>query len=144
MALLAVYGTLKRPYGNHRLIVDAKLPFVGTAITNSSGFMMEGGGFPIVYEGEDEQMGDRIFVELYRFEDEDQITRIDNLEGHPDWYTRKPFEFSIVESEEFLEGQPVQAQMYVMELDHSRKFREARYHETVIRNEETKVATWER
>lgn len=106
MHYLAVYGTLKRPYGNHALIRDANLPFVMEAVTKDASFAMLGGGFPYVHEGYDGQ-GEQICVELYSWETLTSIRNIDRLEGHPSWYCRKEFPF-ITSS-----GEEVTAWMYV-------------------------------
>lgn len=88
--LLAVYGTLKQGYGNHVYIREAQLPFIGNMVTKDPAFFMYGGGFPIVTDDVHEH---QISVEVYEFEDEQQITGIDRLEGHPRWYRRKQFTF---------------------------------------------------
>lgn len=89
--LLAVYGTLKQGFYNHKLIEGAGLQFVGSTYTEDGAFTMAcTGGFPIVHEVGDEQ----ILCELYEFENFKQLNAIDKLEGHPTWYTRKPFKFN--------------------------------------------------
>ena len=83
--LMAVYGTLKRGFGNNCLIEAAEMPFLSEAVTKDSKFSLEGGGFPIARDGGNQQVA----VELFTFEDEPQIKGIDNLEGHPTWYVRR-------------------------------------------------------
>jgi len=101
--LMAVYGTLKRAHGNHRLIQDAAMPFYSAGVTKDSTFMLEGGGFPVARDGGNK----RVAVELFEFESEAQIRSIDALEGHPEWYKRRlvPVEIS--------EGEIVHAWMYI-------------------------------
>lgn len=142
--LLAVYGTLKRPYGNHRLIQDAKLQFVGTAYTNNEEFFMQGGGFPYVYHPVPDGVGERIRVELYAFEDDNQIRSIDRLEGHPDWYRRTAFPFIVDQPEEgsnINENEQVTAEMYVIP-DKQKAYTYG--DNTVSRDVLTKIAEWNR
>lgn len=89
--LLAVYGTLKEGYGNHRLIEQAGLDkedFSGYTLEDT--YIMTGGGFPFVFRADlehDERT--HVQVELYSFDTIDQIRYIDSLEGHPNWYKRE-------------------------------------------------------
>lgn len=110
--LLAVYGTLKRGYGNHHLIVHKNLQFFGTAVTKDPAFTMFGGGFPIVTE----EPKHHVSVELFSFDNDHDIEMIDRLEGHPNWYVRKPFTFvtgKLTNDGDYEEGEIV-AEMYVM------------------------------
>lgn len=73
--LLAVYGTLKRGYGNHQaLISDWK--FIGT--TRVKGFDMYQMGFPMIFHGERE-----ITIEVFEIPDKPgALRRVDALEGY--------------------------------------------------------------
>lgn len=72
--LLAVYGTLKRGYGNNRLISDWK--FVGT--TRIKGFDMYQMGFPMIFHGDGE-----ITIEVFEIPDRPGALRnVDYLEGY--------------------------------------------------------------
>lgn len=137
--LLAVYGTLKQPYGNHRLIERAKLNFEGNAYSKDDSFVMEGGGFPFVHVTE--PGNDKIRVELYSFESDEDIRDIDRLEGHPDWYIRTPFKFVVdnpVIGGDLHPDQVVTAEMYVQQ---GKKFSFPNSnHPTVYRSES--VAEW--
>jgi len=82
MQLMFVYGTLKRNYGNNRLLSGAN--YMGTAITKDATYEMRSwGGFPAVYDNGNT----RITGEIYSVPNS-MIPRIDSLEGHPDWYCR--------------------------------------------------------
>jgi gamma-glutamylcyclotransferase (GGCT)/AIG2-like uncharacterized protein YtfP len=73
--LLAVYGTLKRGYGNNVLIRDWE--FVGE--TRISGFKMYSMGFPMIFHGEGE-----ITIEVFRIPENrpEALRRVDALEGY--------------------------------------------------------------
>lgn len=84
--LIAVYGTLKRKHGNHRVMGNSE--FLGEHLTDPKFTMLSTGGFPIVITKGDTP----IKIEVFKVPDE-QINRINNLEGylgtrgHPDnWY----------------------------------------------------------
>ena len=85
--IIAVYGTLKKGFGNHYLIEQAEylgedyLPFKA----------IQGTGFPITeFDFKKIPTTDKYLkVELYKVTDLDQLKSIDALEGHPNWYQRK-------------------------------------------------------
>jgi len=135
---MAVYGTLKRTFGNHRLIEAAKLPFYAKASTKTPEFIITSSGIPFVHHPVPEEIGERIQVELYEFDSYDQITNIDNLEGHPNWYRRTPFEF-ITDS-----GETVTAEMYVMPIRDLNKvtLNNDRWNKAINRTEDGKLAGW--
>ncbi len=83
--LVFVYGTLKKGFGNHRLLASAEL--LGAAQTVER-FAMYSTGVPIVVK---EESVSPIFGELYRV-DEETLVCLDSLEGHPDWYRREEVE----------------------------------------------------
>jgi gamma-glutamylcyclotransferase (GGCT)/AIG2-like uncharacterized protein YtfP len=92
---LAVYGTLKRDFTNHRLIKEAKLDYRGTLYTKYPDFTMMGGtGFPIVLDGHKGEVGEHILCELFNFNEFSQLNEIDRLEGYPTWYNRRPVQFT--------------------------------------------------
>lgn len=91
--LVAVYGTLKRGQGNHRLIdygiANGIAEFV-TATTTVDPYLMWEGGFPMVEMGTEEKTGAvNVHVEVYRVDDE-ILDHLDALEGHPNFYMRMP------------------------------------------------------
>ena len=82
MKRIMVYGSLKRGFGNHRLLETSK--FMGNATTEPSFVMISLGGFPgIVRGGETPISG-----EIFEVSDE-VLARLDRLEGHPTWYERQ-------------------------------------------------------
>lgn len=85
MHRLMVYGTLKRGFGNNRLIEGA--PFIADATIRGTMYSM--GGFPAVsLHGDTDVHG-----EIFDVTDE-QLARCDQLEGHPRWYLRQKVETS--------------------------------------------------
>lgn len=80
--LIFVYGTLKRGFGNNRIIADQK--YIGHGITQIANWQMYSlGGFPGVTRGSKAITG-----ELWEV-DEASFARCDTLEGHPYFYRRE-------------------------------------------------------
>lgn len=95
-----VYGTLKKDWGNHRIIEDQQ--YLGCAETSHPNFQMYSlGGFPGVVAGDKQITG-----ELYSVDDE-ALARCDRLEGHPSFYKREQISVSP------LEGENVVAWIYI-------------------------------
>lgn len=84
--LLAVYGTLRKGYHNHRLLHGSK--FIGTGLTVER-HRMHGTTVPFVLEGDENNEGGRIRVEVYAVEPRQLSGPLDRLEGHPTTYTRR-------------------------------------------------------
>jgi len=84
--VLAVYGTLKRGYGNHNAHLR-NATYLGKALSCER-LRMQSWGIPYVYRG-DHVKGHNIEVELYLVESPKERQAIDDLEGHPDHYTRE-------------------------------------------------------
>jgi gamma-glutamylcyclotransferase (GGCT)/AIG2-like uncharacterized protein YtfP len=110
MIRLAVYGTLKRGRGNNRLLSGSE--FVGAGKTKDK-YLMTDCGFPQVYEKEYtptdcEGYLTNVTVEIFDVPDS-QIARVDQLEGHPNWYCRKPIQVILNNGEE------VTAEIYFMQ-----------------------------
>jgi gamma-glutamylaminecyclotransferase len=82
---LFVYGTLLKGEANHGLL--AKSQFVGQAKTNPEYTLVDLGAYPAMVEGGQTA----ILGEVYRIE-EQTLLRLDRLEGHPHYYTRKTIE----------------------------------------------------
>jgi gamma-glutamylcyclotransferase (GGCT)/AIG2-like uncharacterized protein YtfP len=91
--IVAVYGTLKRDYGNHHLLVGQE--YLGKAISKGR-FLLGHGAFPAVVPS---RRGRRIVVELYRVSPA-VFLRLDNLEGYPVHYDRRKFTFITPSGEE--------------------------------------------
>jgi gamma-glutamylaminecyclotransferase len=82
--MVAVYGTLKRGYGNHRAYLEDSR-YIGKGKTYDK--------YPLVVEGlpylmEKKGKGHNVEVEVYMVDDS-TLMRLDQLEGHPNWYRRK-------------------------------------------------------
>lgn len=77
-----VYGTLKKGFGNHRLLSGAV--FVGEAVTVNN-YALYVSGIPYAYK---EETISKIHGELYLV-DRETLQSLDMLEGHPDWYRRE-------------------------------------------------------
>lgn len=82
-SLVAVYGSLRKGKGNHRILDNDRTEYLGT--TRVSGFdMYSMGSFPFITDG-----GGEITVEVYRVTDGTTAFRLDALEGYPSFYDRK-------------------------------------------------------
>lgn len=79
---LFTYGTLCRGRHNHGFLKGAK--FIGEAYTGF-GYTLVINGLPYLLRDNE---GPGCWGELYEINDE-QLKRIDFLEGHPEWYERK-------------------------------------------------------
>lgn len=83
--LLAVYGTLKRGYGNNRLLNTSE--FVGEDIIKTDMTMISMGGFPGLVDTPG--VKNDIHIEVFKVTSQDVAERIDGLEGYPGWYNKK-------------------------------------------------------
>ena len=93
MEIVGVYGTLKRGFGNHRLLETAD--FLGECIF-SGAEMYTNGGFPIVFDGKNEILG-----EVYRVNP--TIMRIlDVLEGEGSMYKRRQIPVRVLQPKQDL------------------------------------------
>ncbi len=80
MTKVFVYGTLKKGWGNHRLLEGST--FLGVYETPKE-FSLYDGGFPYAFHGG----GENIRGELYEVDD-DTLKNLDRLEGYPSHYNR--------------------------------------------------------
>jgi gamma-glutamylcyclotransferase (GGCT)/AIG2-like uncharacterized protein YtfP len=87
---LAAYGTLRRPYGNSRL-VDRKTNWLGEGVTVEM-YEMRASGIPFV----NKTPSTNIVVDVWEIDDE-QLENCDRLEGHPEWYKRELIDVKIGE-----------------------------------------------
>jgi len=83
--LFFVYGTLMSGFHNNRLLMGQQL--LGEAVTKKK-YLMTASGIPYVYE---HIPISKIKGELWSV-NANAIAAIDALEGHPNWYIRKPIE----------------------------------------------------
>lgn len=80
--LVAVYGSLKKGYGNHRLLENAE--YLGTTDTAPDWTMYSLGGFPAIVPDGDTQ----ICIEVYNVTQR-EFQSLDMLEGYPSFYNRR-------------------------------------------------------
>ncbi|WP_456402146.1 gamma-glutamylcyclotransferase family protein [Persephonella sp.] len=101
--LIFVYGTLRKGFGNHRLLENAE--FLGIGRTKEK-YKMTANGIPFVSKNEPVSY---IIGEVYKIDDK-TLKRLDELEGHPDWYKREKVKI-ILET-----GKEVEAWIYFNEV----------------------------
>ena len=82
--IIAVYGTLKKGYGNNRLLTTSE-QIVGNFKTSEKFDLYSFGGFPAITENGN----NNIVVELYKIVDPLVADRLDRLEGYPNFYNKK-------------------------------------------------------
>lgn len=105
--LVFTYGTLKRGYGNNRLLDGAR--FMGEAVTQPIFNLFSLGGFPgITMDGTTAVHG-----EVFEVTDETMMARLDRLEGHPGWYRRTPIKAHYVEGGSTSENE-IDVEAYVL------------------------------
>lgn len=81
-----VYGTLRQGFGNHRLLENPGVRYVGRDYL--TGFrMVSCGGFPAIYPVDSGVPDSTIVGELYEVDD-DTMVNLDRLEGVPYHYQR--------------------------------------------------------
>ena len=101
--LIGVYGTLRKGYGNHRLLHGTK--YIGIGFTKNK-YKMTANGIPFVKK--DEEIS-KIKVEVYSVNNE-QLQRLDRLEGYDpnnhdnSWYKRYPVEIILENNKEVIAG----------------------------------------
>jgi gamma-glutamylcyclotransferase (GGCT)/AIG2-like uncharacterized protein YtfP len=82
-----VYGTLKRGYGNNRILASSQ--FVEEATTEPD-YLVVDSGFPIaVYRSPYQELRLPIQGEIYEVNSEAVLARLDALEGNGRFYTRQ-------------------------------------------------------
>jgi gamma-glutamylcyclotransferase (GGCT)/AIG2-like uncharacterized protein YtfP len=96
----AVYGTLRKGYGNHSLLLGTN--FIGAGLT-SEPYRLTANGIPFVSK---ESPVSKVKVEVYETDNEDIISDVDSLEGHPRFYRREEI---FVDLED---GSKVSAELY--------------------------------
>jgi gamma-glutamylaminecyclotransferase len=85
--LVAVYGTLKRGRGNHRVLGNAW--HIGDGLTCDK-YLMADHGIPYCYKDKlPGESGGRITIEVYKPRNKEQWEALDGLEGHPEHYCRE-------------------------------------------------------
>lgn len=79
----AVYGTLRKGYGNNRLLENTNYLGQGWSVDK---FRLTANGIPYVSKKDPVS---RVKVEIYETEDQNVIRNVDSLEGHPRFYKRE-------------------------------------------------------
>ena len=79
--LVAVYGSLKKEFHNHSLLMNSE--FIGEHITEPNFTMVDLGAFPAVLN----KGTTAIHGEIYRVT-EKSLSELDTLEGYPKYYDR--------------------------------------------------------
>ncbi len=87
LQLVAVYGTLRSGFYNHRVMEAAKGELLGTAKTVNNYNMYNLGSFPSV-SLTDTDNETPVVVEVYEVEMEGVENTLDRLEGYPHFYNR--------------------------------------------------------
>lgn len=89
MALMFVYGTLKRGRGANRIFGSSKL--IGEGTTIQGNYRMHSGGYPMVTaDGHFHVKG-----ELYEVTDPKVLENLDYYEGHPTLFKRSPVDVRV-------------------------------------------------
>ena len=101
-----VYGTLKRGFGNNRVLRDSE--FLGSVTTQRSDLSLLNLGFPGLLEGLSDVPTGPVKGELFLVTDEKVMQGLDRLEGEGSLYFRRPIT---------VEGD-VEAQTYFLNPDH--------------------------
>lgn len=101
MHYVFVYGTLKKGYGNNRLLQNAK--FIDGGVTLTPYDLRDLGAYPVVVD----RKRARIAGEVYDVTRE-ELQRLDGLEGYPNMYGRKKVLVKLEQT-----GIKVQCFMYV-------------------------------
>lgn len=122
--LLAVYGTLKKGYGNHRLLEQSK--FVGQGWVKDYA-LLDHGWFPAAFPFD----GSKIFVEVYEI-DTTTLAHTDRLEGvGSGFYQRKAVETKFG-----------QAFIYVQTGDHLKEAKTVWFPYGIWEGQNTEQALW--
>ena len=125
---LFVYGTLKRGYGNNRLLKRAEI--LGTA-TSIGKYHLLAGGFPFMIDSLDQDEGARVRGEIYRV-NEEELARCDRLEGHPRFYMRELRAFKLSD------GTLLEAWVYLWQSHRGEHFYE------VLQPDDNGIVEWRR
>ena len=105
--VVAVYGSLKRGFGNFGCMERANGIFIGKATSVDSNLIMEGCGYPFLIK-DDSDLAGKVAVELFVVGTSGLIGALDSLEGHPKFYKREKQQF-IRE----IDGESVEAWVYI-------------------------------
>ena len=91
--LVAVYGTLKRTFGNNRLLNNPYSTFVATALSDDE-YVLRESGFPLACKQGREDLFARVHCELFEVTSAEVIQNMDWLESNGSFYTREQRSFT--------------------------------------------------
>jgi gamma-glutamylcyclotransferase (GGCT)/AIG2-like uncharacterized protein YtfP len=121
---VAVYGTLKRGFGNYERLLSEpeQASFVGSGHTTSR-YPLEVRGIPYLYEMAGK--GHHVKVDIFMV-DNKTLRKLDVLEGHPSWYKRKMVWISTGSGKRkcwvyFMQGEPESNEFYAEYGRHNRE-----------------------
>lgn len=106
-----VYGTLKRGYGNHRLLLGET--YLGDATSVFRGILRHA-GFPVLFLNKNS--GQFIRGEMFQVNSPITMQRLDALESEGSMYDRRSLKFRMTKT-----GEVVEAFVYVGNVDHWRR-----------------------
>ena len=90
---VAVYGSLKRGYGNHRVMKNANGKYLYDAVSTDAHYILDGHSYPYINEAPSNPEKGKLSVEIYEVSEEG-LLHLDALEGHPTFYKREQRQFS--------------------------------------------------
>lgn len=93
---VAVYGSLKRGFSNHFLLMNDYSEYYTSGTTDSGYSMFSLGGFPGVVR--DKESDNKIFIEIYKI-NSNILSNLDLLESNGSFYTRELINISLPKSE---------------------------------------------
>jgi len=96
MRKIAVYGTLRKGFGNHRIIKDAEMLWKGEVEIPFE--MISLGGFPGLIPSQEVKT---ISMEVYSVND-DEYESVECLEGYPDFYQKAVISTPVGEAEAYV------------------------------------------
>lgn len=89
MGTFFVYGTLMNGERLHPYLSECN--YIGPALTSRKYLLLNLGAFPAMFEIDNEDVGQKVSGELYEV-DEDTVSHLDYIEGHPHLFERLPIE----------------------------------------------------
>ena len=108
---VAVYGSLKKNFGNHLVLKNSR--FISEGLTETTRYnMVSLGGFPGLLRGQ-EGAGLPIKVEVYLTLPNVLKTNLDRLEGYPNFYDREQITIDSLDRE----GEKYKAWIYFLNGD---------------------------
>ena len=102
--IILSYGTLRKGFSNSRLVdIPGETKWLGTGKTVEK-YQMRANGIPYVNKTADVQ----ITIDAWEIDVEKHLSKVDSLEGHPNWYCREEIEAEV-------NGKIIKGWLYFME-----------------------------